>query len=82
MLTMRPKRRAFMPGTTALIRWNADDRLMATIASHFRLRELLDRRDVLDAGVVDDDVDLAELGLGLAAPCAGSAPGWLMSAAE
>ena len=27
-------------------------------------RELLDRRDVLDAGVVDEDVDAAEVGLG------------------
>ena len=28
----------------------------------FVVGKLLDRRDVLDAGVVDDDVDLAELG--------------------
>ncbi|MNE94656.1 hypothetical protein D3C80_1926470 [compost metagenome] len=31
---MRPQRLAFMPGRTALIRWNAEDRLMATMASH------------------------------------------------
>ena len=52
----RPHRRA----APARVVWNADDRLMARIASHFADRELLDRRHELDAGVVDEDVDLAE----------------------
>ena len=34
---------------------------MAMIWSHFSAREILDRRDELDAGVVDQDVDRAEL---------------------
>lgn len=34
ILMMRPQSLAFMPGSTALITWNAEDRLMATIASH------------------------------------------------
>ena len=33
---------------------------MARIASHFSTGKLLDRRDVLDAGIVDQDVDAAE----------------------
>ena len=33
---------------------------MATICSHFSVGELLHRRGVLDAGVVDEDVDAAE----------------------
>ena len=34
MLMMRPKRRAFISGTTALIRWKAANRLIAKIAFH------------------------------------------------
>jgi hypothetical protein len=44
-------------------------------------RELLDRRDELDAGIVDEDVDRAELGLGLATMAAISS-GLVMSAGE
>ena len=32
---MRPYLRAFMPATTARVAWNAEERLMAMIASHF-----------------------------------------------
>jgi hypothetical protein len=46
------------------VAWKADDRLMAMIRSHWSIREVLDRGHVLDAGVVDQDVQLAELGLG------------------
>src|SRR6266404_9676540 len=35
VLMMRPHWRAFMPGTTARMLWNADERLMAIIWSHF-----------------------------------------------
>src|SRR5262249_36676795 len=35
MLMMRPNLRRFMPGTTARMAWNAADRLIAMIASHF-----------------------------------------------
>ena len=62
---MRPQPRAFMPGTAARMAWNADDRLMAMIASHFSGGKVLDRRDMLDAGIVDQDVDGAEGLLGL-----------------
>ena len=34
---MRPQPRFFMPGTAARMPWNADDRLMAMIASHFSI---------------------------------------------
>ena len=40
--------------------WKADDRLMAMIASHFSIGNVLHRRDMLDAGIVDQDVDRAE----------------------
>jgi hypothetical protein len=32
---IRPQRLSFIAGSTALIRWKADDRLIARIASHF-----------------------------------------------
>jgi hypothetical protein len=35
VLTMRPQRRVFMPGTAARMAWKAADRLMAMIKSHF-----------------------------------------------
>src|SRR5215470_15270042 len=34
---MRPHLRAFMPGTAARVAWNADERLMAMIWSHFSM---------------------------------------------
>src|ERR1700681_1554523 len=34
---MRPHLRAFMPGTAARVAWNAADRLMAMIWSHFSI---------------------------------------------
>ena len=34
---MRPQLRFFMPGTAARMPWNADDRLMAMMASHFSI---------------------------------------------
>ena len=34
MLMMRPQLRRFISGSTALIAWKLDDRLMAMIASH------------------------------------------------
>src|SRR4051812_46161188 len=34
---MRPQPRFFMPGTAARMAWNADDRLMAMMASHFSI---------------------------------------------
>ena len=64
VLMMRPHLRAFMPGTAARMAWNADDRLIAMICVPFLDREFLDRRDVLDAGIVDEHVDRAERLLG------------------
>ena len=54
---MRPHFFAFMPGIAARIAWNADDRLIAMICVPLLDRKLLDRRDVLDAGVVHQDVE-------------------------
>src|ERR1700692_158630 len=34
---MRPQPRFFMPGMAARMAWNADDRLIAMIASHFSI---------------------------------------------
>ena len=57
---MRPKPCFFMYGSAAAVPWNTADRFSAMMASHFD-REVLDRRGVLDAGVVDQDVDATEL---------------------
>ena len=62
-----------MPGNAARVAWNAAERLMAMIASHFR-REILDAGDELDAGVVDQDVDAAEVMLGALRPSRRSRP--------
>ena len=40
--------------------WKAEDRLMAMIASHLATGKVSIALDVLDAGVVDEHVDLAE----------------------
>src|SRR5271154_5257290 len=37
VLMMRPHLRAFMPGTAARIAWNAAERLIAMMASHFSI---------------------------------------------
>ena len=37
VMMMRPHLRAFMPGTAARIVWNADERLIAMIWSHFSI---------------------------------------------
>ena len=37
VLMMRPQPRFFMPGTAARMPWNADDRLIAMMASHFSI---------------------------------------------
>ena len=59
--------------------WNDALRLMAMMASHFSGGKLLDPRHVLDAGVVDQDVDAAQRRLVSATRSAISA-GLLMSA--
>ena len=60
MLTIRPQPWARISGSAAAVVWKAEVRLIATIWSHLRGRELGHRRHVLDAGVVDQDVDPAE----------------------
>jgi hypothetical protein len=42
------------------MQWNAEERLIARIASHFRWGTL-DGRDMLDAGIVDQNVETAVL---------------------
>ena len=81
VLMMRPQPRFFIAGTAARMAWKAADRLIAMIASHFVDREFLDRRDVLDAGIVDEDVDRAEL-FSASATMAAISSGLVMSAAE
>ena len=44
-------------GSAAAVVWKAELRLMAMIVVPPLGREVLDRRDVLDAGIVDEDVD-------------------------
>jgi hypothetical protein len=56
---MRPQPCARISSTAAAVVWKAELRLIAMIWSHFSDGKLLDRRDVLDAGVVHQDVDAA-----------------------
>jgi hypothetical protein len=66
VLMMRPNLRFFMPGTTACTAKNAplDVRVEKTVEEC--LVHILDmRHHSADAGVVDENVDLAEFGLGL-----------------
>ena len=58
---MRPHFCAFIPGTAARIAWKGAVRLMAMIASHFSGGKSSIGRDMLDAGVVDEDVDRSHL---------------------
>ena len=57
---MRPHLRDFMPGTAARMAWNAADQIDRDDLVPFLDRELLDRRDELDAGIVDQHVERAE----------------------
>ena len=52
---MRPQFRDFICGSAARMAWKAADRLIAITASHLSAGNL-DRRGVLDAGVVHQDV--------------------------
>ena len=45
-------------------------------------REILHRRDELDARIVDEDVDAAERLLRLGGPCSAISSGFVMSAGE
>ena len=58
---MRPQLRFRMCGRAARMVWKLADRLMAMTASHRSGGKLLDRSRVLNSGIVDQDVDLAEL---------------------
>ena len=72
----------FMPGTAARMAWNADDRLMAMMASHFSIGKFLDRRDVLDAGIVDQDVDASRRSSRASAIMSAISAGLVISAGE
>ena len=56
---IRPNLRAFMPANTARIAWKADHRSMARMRSTFR-SGTLEGGHVLNAGIIDEDVHLAE----------------------
>ena len=62
--------------------WNAADRLMAMICVPFLDREFLDRRDVLDAGVVHQDVDASRSVFSAVLIMAAISAGLVMSAGE
>jgi hypothetical protein len=65
MLMMRPQRRFFIPGSAALVAWNADGQVDRDHRVPAVLGKIVDRRDVLDARVVHQDVHRAERALGL-----------------
>ena len=71
-----------MPGMAARMVWNADDRLIAMIASHFSIGKSSIWRDVLDAGVVDQHVERAEVPFRPIVIMAAISAGLVMSAAE
>ena len=62
---MRPQLAAFIAGSARRLAWNALERLMAMMASHFSGGKSSTARHVLDAGVVHQDVDAAELRRGV-----------------
>ena len=61
---MRPHLRRFMPGTDGADSVEGRGQVDGDDRVPFLDRELLDRRHVLDAGIVDENVDAAELALG------------------
>jgi hypothetical protein len=61
---MRPHLRAFMPGTTARVRAHHGGEVHLDVAVPDLVGDLIDGLRVVDAGVVDEDVDLAEPLLG------------------
>ena len=56
---MRPQLRAFMCGKAARMAWKRGREVDRDHRVPFLERKLLDRRHVLDAGVVHEDVDAA-----------------------
>ena len=58
---MRPHLLARMAGSARRVVWKAEERSIARIVSHFATGNVLERRDMLDAGIVDDDVDALQL---------------------
>ena len=62
---MRPHFCAFMPGIAARIAWNGRGKIDGDDGVPLVGRKVLDRRDMLDAGVVDEDVDRTHLGFGV-----------------
>ena len=79
---MRPQSRSrSSAGSAAFVAWNAADRLIAMTASQRSSGKVVDRRDVLDAGVVDQDVDAAECRVPPPRPGRAISAGFAMSAA-
>ncbi len=61
VLMIRPHFFGFIAGTASRVVWKAEDRLIAMIASHFSGGKSSTGDDMLDAGIVDEDVRPAEL---------------------
>ena len=60
MLMIRPQSRASIPGRTSFVQWNTAERFSGEHVVPAVGGELDDRRDVLDARVVDQDIHAAE----------------------
>ena len=56
--------RCVMPGMAAWMAWKALERLIAMMASQRSGGKFAIRRHVLDAGVVDQNIEAAQFGLG------------------
>ena len=83
VLMIRPQPLRFIAGNASADRVEGRGQVDGDDRIPFLGREFLDRRDVLDAGIVDQDVDGAELvgaALTIASICVGrdmSAPSWI-----
>ena len=55
---MRPQLARFIPGSAALMAWKLETKLIAMIASELSPGNLSIGADVLDAGIVHQDIDL------------------------
>ena len=62
---MRPNLRSRMPFQTGCVMLKTPLRLVSITSRHWSRRHLVEQRVAGDAGVVDQDVDRAELGLDL-----------------
>ena len=65
MLTILPRRRAFMAGSSARVTRNGPSRLAACSARHSASENCVERLALVHRGIVDEDVDRTERPLDL-----------------